>query len=69
MAAICFSSVLFIGLPHGGLDHLAGRELLGRFGLPQSASLFGLCYLAVGLIVIAAWCISPALTIFIFFEL
>jgi Brp/Blh family beta-carotene 15,15'-monooxygenase len=69
MAAICFSSVLFIGLPHGGLDHLAGRELLGRFGLPQSASLFGLCYLAVGLIVIAAWCLSPALTIFIFFAL
>jgi Brp/Blh family beta-carotene 15,15'-monooxygenase len=69
MAAICFSSVLFIGLPHGGLDHLTGRELLGRFGLPQSTTLFGLCYLAVGLLVIAAWYLSPALTIFVFFAL
>lgn len=68
-AAICFAAVLLIGLPHGGLDHFAGCELLGRFGLPQSAILFGLCYLATSLFVIAAWFYNPAVTVFAFFAL
>ena len=68
-AAICFSCVLLIGLPHGGRDHLAGCELLGRFGLPQSGLLFGLSYLAISFFVIAAWFTSPAITVLTFFAL
>lgn len=66
---ICFAAVLLIGLPHGGLDHKVGRELMARLGWPRSYLLFGLCYLAVGGLVIASWFCTPALTVFLFFAL
>ncbi len=62
-------TVCLVGVPHGGLDHWAGRSLFfpcaGKLWLAQ----FMLCYLSVGFIVVLGWLVSPLVTILIFFVL
>lgn len=69
LAAGLAISVAVVGLPHGGLDHRAGRAvfapLAGRWWpLPFLAS-----YLAVGATVLAGWALAPLVTIGVFFAL
>ena len=59
--------VAFIGIPHGSLDHLTGRNLLSR-QFPKSWSfIFFAAYLAVALIVVLGWYAFPVITAVGFF--
>ncbi len=59
--------VSVVGMPHGGLDHLFGRELLQpRYGRNWIA-VFGLAYMGVGGIVLTGWFFASTLTIVMFF--
>ena len=52
--------VCTLGLPHGGLDHVAGRAVFEpRLGSFWPAA-FGLSYLGLGGLVVAAWFWAPA---------
>ena len=62
-------SVCLVGVPHGGLDHWAGRSLIFPFAGNLWFPLFIVCYLSVGLVVVAGWLISPLATILVFFVL
>ena len=59
--------VAVVGMPHGGLDHLFGRELfrplLGRYWFAG----FGLAYLGIAGLVVAGWFAFPLLTVAMFF--
>jgi len=59
--------VAIVGMPHGGLDHMFGRELfrplLGRYWLAG----FGLAYLGTAGLVVAGWFAIPVLTVLLFF--
>ena len=62
-------AVAVVGLPHGGLDHRAGRAVFrpvaGRWWpLPFLAG-----YLAVGGLVLAGWALAPLTTVALFFAL
>ncbi|MEE2937637.1 MAG: Brp/Blh family beta-carotene 15,15'-dioxygenase [Planctomycetota bacterium] len=60
-------SVAFVGVPHGGLDHLTGRKLLAT-RLPNTwAFIFFPAYLAVALIVVSGWFLMPFVTAVLFF--
>jgi Brp/Blh family beta-carotene 15,15'-monooxygenase len=52
-------TVALLGLPHGAVDHLQGRELLrGRVGGAWPAAFAGL-YLGAAVLVIGAWLLAP----------
>jgi len=59
--------VAIVGMPHGGLDHLFGRELfrplLGRYWVVG----FGLAYLGTAGLVMLGWFVAPVLTVVMFF--
>ena len=61
-------AVGLIGLPHGGLDHLIGRELLGNHKVNGLVT-FLILYLMISAIVVAGWYVSPLMTILLFFSL
>lgn len=64
---ISIAVILTIGVPHGGLDHLTGRDLLSsRFGSLWKFLFFG-GYLAVAFIVAGGWLTFPLLTAIGFF--
>jgi Brp/Blh family beta-carotene 15,15'-monooxygenase len=63
----CFLGIVGIGLPHGGLDHRVGRQVLQSWGWPDSIVLFATVYLLVSLIVLLGWYLSPFVTVLIFF--
>jgi len=61
--------VAFVGIPHGGLDHLVGRSLLRpHFGIYWPVVFFSL-YLTLMAIVLAGWLVIPIMTALIFFIL
>jgi len=61
--------VAFVGIPHGGLDHLVGRSLLlPQFGLCWPLVFFSL-YLTLMAIILAGWLVLPIFTAIIFFIL
>ncbi len=64
-----FVGILFIGLPHGGLDHRVGTRLLQRWGWPAPLSLFITLYLLLSAAVLAGWYLWPGLTVMLFFLL
>jgi len=59
--------VAIVGMPHGGLDHLFGRELFrpswGRMWLV----VFGIAYLGTAGLVLVGWFVAPTLTVVVFF--
>ncbi|MGI9474575.1 MAG: Brp/Blh family beta-carotene 15,15'-dioxygenase [Rubripirellula sp.] len=60
-------SVVLVGVPHGGLDHYAGRKLLGnRFPMTWGFVFFP-AYLAVALLVVIGWFLLPFVTAITFF--
>lgn len=64
LAAVCL-----IGVPHGGLDHLTGRKLLvDRWGSYWVLPFFGV-YLAISLVTVFGWLVSPLMTAIVFFVL
>ncbi len=59
--------VSVVGMPHGGLDHLFGRELFQpRFGRWWPL-VFLLSYFSVAGLVIAGWFVAPVVTVVLFF--
>jgi len=59
--------VAIVGMPHGGLDHLFGRELFRpRFGAFWVV-VFGLAYLGTAGLVLLGWFVAPTLTVVLFF--
>ena len=62
-------AVCLIGVPHGGLDHLTGRKhLIDRWGAYWAIPFFSV-YLAVAMVTVLGWLISPLITSIAFFIL
>lgn len=65
--AVIVLSVCVLGIPHGGLDHLSGKEWLtptwGNYWFVP----FGSIYLGIALLTIAGWLIYPLVTAISFF--
>jgi len=60
-------SVCFIGVPHGGLDHLAGRsQLMPRWGKYWPVPFFA-GYLLISIATVLGWLLNPILTVIAFF--
>ncbi len=59
-------AVALIGVPHGGLDHVVGRDLIGYRSLSGTLA-FLLMYMMVSATVVAGWYLLPRLTILVFF--
>ncbi len=58
-AALMLALISTLGLPHGALDHIAGRALFApRLGVLWPAA-FGLIYLGMGALVVAGWLLAP----------
>ena len=62
---LCLFTILIIGISHGSLDNIKGRELLKSFGY-KSNSFFYLSYLMISLLLIILWLILPNTTLFLF---
>lgn len=62
-------AVAVVGLPHGGLDHLAGRAVFRPSAGAWWPLPFLLSYLAVGAAVVAGWVVAPLATAALFFAL
>ena len=62
--------MVFLGLPHGALDHLAPMLLLHRRLTPQYLALFVLGYAALVLLYLVFWHLAPpaALAVFLLFS-
>ncbi len=54
------ASLVFLGLPHGALDHLVPDRLLGRLGTSRSVAAVVLLYIALGILYLAFWILAPA---------
>jgi Brp/Blh family beta-carotene 15,15'-monooxygenase len=62
-------TVALLGLPHGAVDHLQGRDLLAaRVGAAWPAVFAGL-YVGAALLVIAAWALAPPVLLAAFLAL
>ena len=58
-AALMLALICTLGLPHGALDHIAGRALFApRLGILWPAA-FGFVYLGMAVLVIAGWLLAP----------
>ena len=69
LAVLLAASVVVVGLPHGGLDHLTGQSLFApRFGRWWPVP-FLTGYLTVALLVLLGWWLAPVSTIVSFFVL
>ncbi len=62
-------SLVFLGLPHGALDHLVPARLAGRKPWPGPALGVGLLYLVLSGLYLAAWFVSPAAAFGLFIAL
>ncbi len=62
--------MVFLGLPHGALDHLAPLFLLHKRLTPKYLTLFVLGYVALVLLYLAFWHLAPlaALAVFLLFS-
>jgi Brp/Blh family beta-carotene 15,15'-monooxygenase len=60
-------SVAVVGVPHGGLDHWAGRRLLSRRFADRWWLVFFITYLAVAVGFAASWIAFPVSTVLVFF--
>lgn len=69
LAAGLALAVAVVGLPHGGLDHRAGRSVCGPLVGPWWPLLFLTSYVAVGGFVLAGWAVAPLATAGLFFAL
>ena len=61
------AAVAVVGLPHGGLDHVAGRAVFQPAAGAWWPVPFGLSYLAVAAAVLAGWVVAPLATAVLFF--
>jgi Brp/Blh family beta-carotene 15,15'-monooxygenase len=69
MVVIAAASIAALGVPHGGLDHWTGRNLLvNRFAGRWWLMFFPL-YLVVAVIAGLGWIAAPSLTLLLFFLL
>ncbi len=55
------ASVLFLGLPHGALDHLVPARLAGRRPSVASIASVALLYVLLGSAVFFVWSVAPAI--------
>jgi len=60
-------AVCLVGVPHGGLDSLTGKQWLAPFVGSHWIWLFFSGYLAVGAIVVLGWLAAPLCTAILFF--
>ena len=63
------ASLVFLGLPHGALDHLVPARLVGLKPWPWSALGVGFLYLALSGLYLALWFASPAAAFVLFIAL
>ena len=64
---VIVAAVCFVGVPHGGLDHLSGEHWLaptwgGYWPVP-----FGSIYLGIAVVTVIGWLIYPCMTAITFF--
>jgi len=62
-------TVAVLGLPHGAVDHLQGRDLLAGRASGAWPALFAGLYVGAGLVVIAAWALAPPVLLVAFLVL
>ncbi len=62
---LCLFFILTIGVSHGALDHLKGKELLEIYNI-KKIYIFYLIYLLIALSVILVWLLVPTITLIIF---
>ncbi|MCY2976861.1 MAG: Brp/Blh family beta-carotene 15,15'-dioxygenase [Planctomycetota bacterium] len=67
LALLAAISVAVVGVPHGGLDHWAGRRLLSRRFSDRWWLVFFISYLSVAVGFAASWIAFPVLTVLVFF--
>ncbi len=67
LALLVAVGVGVVGLPHGGLDHRIGQQVLSSLSAGSSTILFFASYLTIAILVIAGWFMSPWITISGFF--
>lgn len=65
--AVIVASVCVVGVPHGGLDHLAGKEWLAPTWGSYWFVPFGSIYLGIAVMTVAGWLIYPFMTAISFF--
>ena len=63
------ASLVFLGLPHGAVDHLAPARLLARKPWPRPMLVVGLVYLILSGLYLALWFASPAAAFVLFIAL
>ncbi len=62
---LCLFLILIIGVSHGSLDHIKGRELLSLFNI-KSTYVFYITYILISGLVIITWILLPSITLILF---
>jgi Brp/Blh family beta-carotene 15,15'-monooxygenase len=61
-----FGSIVLVGLPHGGVDHLAIPRTRGETPTARWFGWVGLLYLLLGGVYAALWFVAPAVSVLLF---
>ena len=61
----CFFLILTMGISHGSLDHIKGREVLNFYKI-NNILFFYISYLAVSFFILIFWLFIPTITLLIF---
>ena len=62
---LCLFLILILGISHGALDNIKGKELLKLFGY-KSIIAFYIVYIFISLLIIIFWLIFPNIVLFLF---
>ena len=62
---LCLLLILIIGVSHGSLDHIKGKQILELFNL-KSIFIFYIIYILISAAVIATWMLLPSITLILF---
>ena len=62
---LCLLLILIIGVSHGSLDHIKGKQILELFNL-KSIFIFYIIYILISAAVITTWMLLPSITLILF---
>ena len=62
---VCFFLILTIGISHGSLDHIKGREVLNFYNM-NNIFIFYISYIIISIFILIFWFLLPTMTLSIF---